>query len=85
MEDEDWDDSEQELLSCEQCGADVWGDAEQCPHCGWYFTDENSSTLTSGQTPTWIKVTALVMVLIFLLFAVLPLIQLYLPAPVAEP
>ncbi len=76
---DDYDDEgDDSTYPCSECGASVWSDAESCPQCGYYQTDEDwgdreSSTQTG--TPTWIKLTALVLISLFVLSAVLPLVN----------
>lgn len=40
---EDWDeDSEDTTYPCPYCKADVYEDAERCPNCGKYLSDEDA-------------------------------------------
>jgi len=52
-------------MPCPKCGAAVYDDAEWCPNCETYISEEDPETFQSG-IPMWAKVTALV-----LLFTVL--------------
>ena len=36
----DDDDADEDAVACPDCGLTVWSHAEQCPHCGVYFTGE---------------------------------------------
>jgi hypothetical protein len=52
-QDEDWgfdDDESVDTFPCGNCGADVYEESEQCPHCGEWLT-RNTSPLV-GQ-PLW--------------------------------
>jgi hypothetical protein len=43
--DDDWaddDEDESDVVSCPECGADVYEDAEQCPACGQYIVHGTS-------------------------------------------
>jgi hypothetical protein len=61
---EDWDqDNEQETYPCPYCGEDVYEDAERCPNCDKYISDEDAPTT---RKPLWFVV-ALVLALAMLL------------------
>jgi len=67
-EDEEYipdDEDEETTMPCPKCGAAVYDDAEWCPNCETYISEEDPETFQSG-IPMWAKVTALV-----LLFTVL--------------
>lgn len=46
------DESDAETITCSGCGADVYEDAPQCPHCGHYLTTPTSPWL--GRPWWWI-------------------------------
>lgn len=80
---DDYDDNEEDAtFPCQECGADVWVDAEVCSRCGTYVTDEdwgNHVESSQSSTPAWIKFTALVLVGLFILSAIVPLINSWSP------
>lgn len=51
-DDLDDDDSDAETVTCPYCQASVYEDAEQCPRCGNYISEEDSSP----RPPRWIVV-----------------------------
>jgi predicted RNA-binding Zn-ribbon protein involved in translation (DUF1610 family) len=54
---EDWpddDDGETLTISCPNCGADIYEDAEQCPHCGEYVERNSTSVVWAGRPGWWI-------------------------------
>ena len=56
-DDEDWlddDDGETLTIPCPHCRADIYEDAEQCPHCGEYVERRSTSTVWSGRPVWWI-------------------------------
>lgn len=55
---EDWDeDSDEETYPCPYCGADVYEDAERCPICERYLSDENAPPQSR---PWWIVIGVIV-------------------------
>ena len=49
---EPWDeDDEDETCPCPYCGEPVHEDAEQCPHCEYYLSDEDAP---AAAKPWWI-------------------------------
>lgn len=51
-----WQDEDGESLTitCPECGADVYEDAEQCPACGHWITHSETPTANAMQgKPTW--------------------------------
>lgn len=71
-DDDDWPDDdpdESDVVTCPNCGADVYEDAEQCPACGEWIT---SSTHPLSGRPWWF--TALGVVGILATIATLALI-----------
>ena len=60
---------ESELIPCPECGREVYGDAEACPSCGYYFTDYEFDDATSQhaqQQPRWIRITAWILLALIL-------------------
>jgi hypothetical protein len=49
-DDHDDDDESLELVSCPECGADIYEEAEQCPVCGSYVIHQSNPW--TGK-PTW--------------------------------
>ena len=43
-------DDETSSVACPNCRQAVYEDAEQCPHCGHYLSDEDRT----GRKPLWI-------------------------------
>jgi len=57
-DDEDYSvNSESSTDPCPHCGAQVYEDAEQCPLCGQYITDEETPRTSQ---PRWVVWTAIV-------------------------
>ena len=52
--------SESSTSPCPQCGAQVYEDAEQCPVCGQYITDEDTPRTSQ---PRWVVWTAIVILI----------------------
>ena len=50
-------------LPCPHCGAEVYENAERCPECGKYLSEED---VPSGPKPLWIIVGVLVCLVIVL-------------------
>jgi uncharacterized membrane protein YvbJ len=74
MHDEDWYDDEQDdhqsddLSGCPECGAEIYADAEQCPACGYWVTDEDrraAESLASGWSSA-VKAVAVGLLMMFL-------------------
>ena len=70
MSDEDWSDDEpgEETASpCPECGRPVFEISERCPACGYWLTSEDRQTMWTGSSkPTWLRVTAVVVLIAFL-------------------
>ncbi len=69
--DDEYEDDESDLdegsstLRCPSCRHVVYYDAEQCPHCGQYILDEDlPSSSSAAWTSIW-RVTAVVLLLLF--------------------
>jgi hypothetical protein len=70
-DDEDWyddgDDQDDESAPCPECGETVYAMSGRCPACGYWVTDEDSSALWKSESrPTWVKLTAVVLVVALL-------------------
>lgn len=55
-------DDEVEELSCPNCGASVYEETQQCPHCGDWITP----LAAAARRPIWIRVVGGVVVFCFL-------------------
>lgn len=62
--DEDADDDG--LMPCPYCGAAIYDDSLRCPKCENYLSDAERTTTLQ---PRWIVVTAVVLIVVFLLYA----------------
>lgn len=75
-EDDDFDETEydspddaadgDDLMPCPYCGAAIYDDSLRCPKCENYLSDAERTTTLQ---PRWILVTAVVLLVVFLLFA----------------
>ncbi len=61
---DDADDDSDVTIDCPYCGAEMYDDAEQCPHCGQYISAEDAPR--EGK-PAWIIVVILLCVAMMLL------------------
>jgi hypothetical protein len=53
-EDEEWvpdEDDEEPTAECPHCHEPVFDQAERCPHCGWYISEEDTPP---ARRPWWI-------------------------------
>lgn len=50
----EYDEDDLDTVRCDQCGADVWEEAQQCPHCGHYLVADTSPL--RGRPWWWILV-----------------------------
>jgi hypothetical protein len=64
-EPDDDDEEETEEYVCPSCGASVYEDCEQCPHCGDYITPRSATV--SPLQGRWIAIVAIVLVTLMLL------------------
>jgi len=62
-----WDADEPALVECPYCHAEMLEDAPQCPECGGYPSQED----TTPKKPSWVFLTAVVLLATFLLFVFL--------------
>ena len=56
-DDDDWpddDDGETLTFPCPNCRAEIYEDAEQCPHCGEYVEGRSTSAVWAGRPGWWI-------------------------------
>jgi hypothetical protein len=55
-DDEDWDEEDEEpTVECPYCGGEVHEDAQRCPHCEKYLSEEDAPP---ARKPWWIVVGA---------------------------
>lgn len=54
-------DDDDTTIPCPHCGADIYDDAEQCPACGHYLTDEDAP---AKPQPWWILIGVSICILI---------------------
>lgn len=59
-----------DTITCRNCGEEVWDDAAICPRCGRALHEELRRDETGGP-PKWAVLTAVVMLVVFVLFFVL--------------
>lgn len=52
-----YDDFEDATVDCMFCGREIFEDAERCPHCDQWQTDADNPRTSQ---PTWVVVTAIV-------------------------
>ncbi len=81
FDDEDWQDDDEsdepETGHCPECGGAVYEFSDKCPACGYWLSAADRRAMWSGETkPPWIKVTAVV-VLLVLLIGMLVTIQVF--------
>lgn len=57
---EGFEDDEQDVVECMHCGAEIYEDAERCPHCENYQTDFGQ---TATSQPRWVVLTAVLLLL----------------------
>lgn len=48
------DDRGDETIPCAECGAEIYEDSVQCPHCGVYITDQSTTNLWTDRPVWWI-------------------------------
>lgn len=56
------------MVHCPHCGLPVYEQAERCPVCGMYITEEEAGTQTK---PWWIVIGAVVMLFVIVFFWIL--------------
>lgn len=54
------------LMPCPYCGAAIYDDSLRCPKCENYLSDAERTTTAQ---PRWIILTAVVLLVVFLLYA----------------
>jgi predicted nucleic acid-binding Zn ribbon protein len=62
--DVNYDDEDNVTINCPYCAAEIYEDAEQCPHCGQYISDEDAPR--EGK-PAWLIVVILLCIAMMLL------------------
>ncbi len=63
----DVDDDEGTTVSCPECGAEVYDDADQCNACGWFLVHD--TRVWSGRSYWWIVLGLLGIVAVILALA----------------
>lgn len=58
-------------VECNHCGREIYEDAEQCPYCQSYQTDEEKH---SSSQPKWVILTAVFLLALFAISIVLQLL-----------
>lgn len=64
-------DEETETVTCNNCGADVYADADRCPACGHYLLDDESA---STSQPKWVILTVGILLTLFAYWVLAPLL-----------
>jgi hypothetical protein len=67
IDDEDSAD-DSELMPCPYCREMIYEDAERCPECGKYISEEDGG---EARQPAWVWITVLICVLLIVLFWIL--------------
>jgi hypothetical protein len=65
--DDENDDDESETVSCPDCGADVYEDAEQCPQCGHYLVSDTNPLRGLPAAWLWLGLAGVVAAIVALL------------------
>ena len=66
--DDDDDVGEGESAPCPECGRTVQSISDKCPECGYWLSDADRRAMWTGMSkPLWLKVTAAIVLLAFLL------------------
>jgi predicted amidophosphoribosyltransferase len=79
MDDEDWHDDDDELdeeeaARCPECGGPVQIIADCCPACGYWLSEADRRAMWAGEAkPIWVKVVAVLLILVFLASAMVGL------------
>ena len=63
---DDGEDDGDDTVPCPYCGAAIHEEAERCPHCESYISGEDAPS----SVPVWVKLTALVCLLVAVGWAV---------------
>lgn len=71
-DDEDWhDDGEPDdgdPIPCPECGKPVYDFVDRCPSCGYWVTDADLRQSRASHTkPTWVLITATIMLIVLVL------------------
>ena len=62
-----WDDDPTDMLSCPECGEEVYEFADLCPHCGMFITPSAAAYNPWQGRPLWWWALAVIGILGFLL------------------
>jgi len=71
VDDPDEEDLDGYTLSCPHCGGEIYADADVCPHCRSFISDEDFERPGSDQLKGWGVVIIIVMILLLLAMMVL--------------
>lgn len=66
--DEGYDDDSIELVSCPECGAEIYEEAEQCPVCGAYVTFRSAPLANWPPVLLWLALVGCIAVTLVLIF-----------------
>jgi predicted nucleic acid-binding Zn ribbon protein len=61
-----------DTIACPYCQEDIYEDSQRCPHCENYISGEVSKRTSH---PSWVVITAWILVAVFLYFALAPLLS----------
>jgi len=67
--DPDIGDENAELVPCPYCGDDVYEQAERCPHCGKYISEEDTPDHAAARFPSWLIVGVIACLVAVLIWA----------------
>lgn len=62
-----WDDDPMDMLSCPECGEEVYEFADLCPHCGMFITPSAAAYNPWQGRPLWWLALAVIGIMGFLL------------------
>ena len=68
-DDEEWtpdEDDEDDTVPCPHCQEPVHDQAERCPHCGWYISEEDAQP---ALRPTWLVIGFILALAVAILWA----------------
>ena len=86
-DDEEWTDEEDvpddsESAPCPECGATIDSVLDQCPKCGYWLTAEDRQIMWAGaRKPTWLMITAWVILAVFVVPIIAIVMALFKHAP----
>ena len=67
LEPDIWDDDPTDMLSCPECGEEVYEFADLCPHCGMFITPSAAAYNPWQGRPLWWLALAVIGIMGFLL------------------